>query len=678
MHQITLFYNYTTSSNYNGFNVSCYGVNDASLNTNSLGGVGPYDYSSNAGLTYQTSNTVNDYTFTNLSSGEYTFVVRDENGCTQSINFFFSTPQEVIPTLEVISDINCNSLNEGSLLAQVNGGVADFTYTLTSSFDTIIINSIENSVLIEDLYAGIYELNVNDVNGCQNSISFASQAVLSQPEAISYDIDITNVSCNLNDDGAIDISNISGGNGSYSFKIYDSLDFYFEENNLGSFDIISLDSLSSNSYTIVIIDNNNCDYIDTILIEQPEVLIVDTDFSNISCSGLNDGSLSLYITGGTIPYNIFIDEDSFTTNESIIIDGLTNNSYDVEVIDELGCNFISKVILSEPDSIQIESFFVDNLCFGQNYGSALFNVSGGNKPYSYLITDVNGEYISDTNNINQLSAGAYIFTITDSSNCSVNEEFVISEPDEILIINEVTDESCPNLSDGSILTSVNNFQLSYEIFWQNSDLSGTEIYNLSPGEYFLTVIDAYNCFSVDTVVINEANNFSFESSISSAECSYTNDGQLILNLNTFDKVTATLYNENFSNQISGLQEITFNDIPAGEYTLTFNFNTNCSLDTVITLNSEEGYDCVNPEPTFSPNFDGINDKFSPLSTYNDVVELIVFNRWGEKIYHDKTLNPSWDGTDFNGNIVPSADYYYIIKFNNVMYKDLTGIITLLK
>ena len=629
-------------------------------------------------MSYETSNTVNEYTFTNLSSGEYTFVVRDENGCTQSVNYFFSTPQEVIPTLEVIGDINCNSVNEGSLLAQVNGGIADFTYTLTSQFDTLIINSIENSVLIEDLYAGIYELNVNDVNGCQNSISLASQAVLSQPEAISYDINITNVSCNLNDDGAINISNFSGGNGPYSFKIYDSSDFYFEENNLGSFDLISLDSLSSNSYTIIIIDNNNCDYIDTILIEQPEVLIVDSDFSNISCSGANDGSLSLFITGGTFPYNILIDEETFTTNDSIIIDGLSNNSYDVEVVDELGCNFISKVILSEPDSIQIESFFVDNLCFGQNYGSALFNVSGGNQPYSYLITDIDGEFIADTNNINQLSAGAYIFTVTDSSNCSINEEFVISQPDEILISNEVTDESCPNLSDGSVLTSVNHFQLSYEIFWQNSNLFGTENYNLSPGEYVVTVIDAYNCFSVDTVVINEANNLSFESSISSAECSYTNDGQLILNLNTVDNVTATLSNETYSNQISGLQEITFNDIPAGEYGLTLNFNANCSLDTVITINSVEGYDCVNPEPTFSPNYDGINDEFSPLSTYTDVVELIVFNRWGEKIFHDKTLNPSWDGTDFNGNIVPSADYYYIIKFNNVMYKDLTGIITLLK
>jgi gliding motility-associated-like protein len=436
--------------------------------------------------------------------------------------------------------------------------------------------------------------------------------------------------------------------------------------------------LSSNSYTVIIIDNNNCDYIDTILIEQPEVLSVDSDFSNISCSGADDGSLSLSISGGTFPYNILINGAVFTTNDSITIDGLSNNSYDVEVVDELGCNYTNKIILSEPDSIQIESVFVDNLCYGQNYGSALFNVSGGIQPYSYLFTDIDGVFISDTNNINQLSAGVYVFTVTDSSNCSIYEEFVISQPDAILISNEVTDESCPNLSDGSILTSVSNFQLSYDIFWQNNSLSGAQNYNLSPGEYVVTVIDAYNCFSVDTVVINEANNLSYESTISSAECSYTNDGQLILNLNSVDNVTATLSNETYSNQISGLEEITFNDIPVGEYGLALNFNANCTFDTVITINSAEGYDCLSPEPTFSPNYDGINDEFSPLSTYADVVELIVFNRWGEKIYQDKTLNPSWDGTDFNGNIVPSADYYYIIKFNNAMYKDLTGIITLLK
>ena len=63
---------------------------------------------------------------------------------------------------------------------------------------------------------------------------------------------------------------------------------------------------------------------------------------------------------------------------------------------------------------------------------------------------------------------------------------------------------------------------------------------------------------------------------------------------------------------------------------------------------------------------------------NDIVELMVFNRWGEKLFHEETINPVWDGMNSNGESLPSADYYYIIKFNNREYKDITGIITLLK
>jgi gliding motility-associated-like protein len=68
----------------------------------------------------------------------------------------------------------------------------------------------------------------------------------------------------------------------------------------------------------------------------------------------------------------------------------------------------------------------------------------------------------------------------------------------------------------------------------------------------------------------------------------------------------------------------------------------------------------------------------PLNNYAEVVELTIFNRWGAKIFESKSANPSWDGTNLNGEVVPSADYYYIIKFNNPAYNDITGIITLLK
>ena len=51
-----------------------------------------------------------------------------------------------------------------------------------------------------------------------------------------------------------------------------------------------------------------------------------------------------------------------------------------------------------------------------------------------------------------------------------------------------------------------------------------------------------------------------------------------------------------------------------------------NLDTIITINSLEGYDCIVPEPTFSPNYDGVNDEFSPMLKFNDEVELLIFNR----------------------------------------------------
>ena len=48
------------------------------------------------------------------------------------------------------------------------------------------------------------------------------------------------------------------------------------------------------------------------------------------------------------------------------------------------------------------------------------------------------------------------------------------------------------------------------------------------------------------------------------------------------------------------------------------------------------------------------------------------------MFQEKSNNPTWDGTNYDGEALPSADYYYIIKFDNDAFNDLTGIITLLK
>lgn len=78
---------------------------------------------------------------------------------------------------------------------------------------------------------------------------------------------------------------------------------------------------------------------------------------------------------------------------------------------------------------------------------------------------------------------------------------------------------------------------------------------------------------------------------------------------------------------------------------------------------------------FSPNGDGINDKFEikGLAKYK-AVEVEIFNRWGNVVYHSRNYGDGqdkdgyWDGVVRNGirvtsGPVPSGTYFYVLKLN---------------
>jgi gliding motility-associated-like protein len=88
---------------------------------------------------------------------------------------------------------------------------------------------------------------------------------------------------------------------------------------------------------------------------------------------------------------------------------------------------------------------------------------------------------------------------------------------------------------------------------------------------------------------------------------------------------------------------------------------------------------VNIPNAFSPNGDGIHDKFeiANIEFFKDAV-LYVYNQWGELIYKsDAGYHNEWDGTR-NGNPVPIGAYYYLLDFNMANYNSITGNITLVK
>jgi len=78
---------------------------------------------------------------------------------------------------------------------------------------------------------------------------------------------------------------------------------------------------------------------------------------------------------------------------------------------------------------------------------------------------------------------------------------------------------------------------------------------------------------------------------------------------------------------------------------------------------------------FTPNFDGVNDKFEILNLEHYSASIVIFNRWGRKVFeHSDYYNNWWDG----GN-APAGTYYYILTYTRGnQTRTSEGVITLIR
>ena len=83
------------------------------------------------------------------------------------------------------------------------------------------------------------------------------------------------------------------------------------------------------------------------------------------------------------------------------------------------------------------------------------------------------------------------------------------------------------------------------------------------------------------------------------------------------------------------------------------------------------FGCFLPN-TFTPNGDGLNDVLLASECSIISFNLLIFDRWGGKIFESNDINMGWDGT-FKGELLPEGYYYFQMsargpKNNNVIRK----------
>ncbi len=87
-------------------------------------------------------------------------------------------------------------------------------------------------------------------------------------------------------------------------------------------------------------------------------------------------------------------------------------------------------------------------------------------------------------------------------------------------------------------------------------------------------------------------------------------------------------------------------------------------------NFDDCSDRINAPDTFTPNGDGINDKFVIKGATSDELkdnELFIFNRWGGQVYHMVNYDNSWDGKSnsslLGSELLSEGTYFYVFKTN---------------
>ncbi len=84
---------------------------------------------------------------------------------------------------------------------------------------------------------------------------------------------------------------------------------------------------------------------------------------------------------------------------------------------------------------------------------------------------------------------------------------------------------------------------------------------------------------------------------------------------------------------------------------------------------------------FSPDGNGINDYFYGSGTGVIKYDLLIFDRWGNQIFHTDVLSDKWDGKTDNGNDISLIDtYVWKVELTDVFNKkhDYIGTVTLVK
>jgi gliding motility-associated-like protein len=588
-----------------------------------------WSFSSNAsisGMSNGTGNTINQV-LTNSSNQIQTLtysVTSTANGCSSNSSNIIVN----VNPLPIVSAGNDTSLCGPSLFTLNGSGAMNYSWD----------NNLTNGVPFTISTTTTFTVQGVDLNGCQNS----DQVTVTIQPLPTVDAGPDQTVC-LGD--SLSFTATSNGTGVvYSWSNNMLNGAYFTPS-------------TTTMLTVTATDVNSCLNTDQVLAIVNSLPTIDAGPDQTVCLG---DSLSFTATsnGTGVVYswsNNMLNGAYFTPS--------TTTTLTVTATDVNSCSNTDQVLAIVNSLPTIDAGPDQTACLGDSL-SFTATSSGSGVIYSWSNSMLNGAFISPS------STTTLTVTATDVNSCTNTDQVLAivnplptidAGPDQIICIGQAI---------------VLNASSNGSIVWDGIVVNNTPFTPLTTATYNVTATSAEGCVNSDEILVTVGENPDANF--------YTQTPTQYAPNSTFDFVNyssgAVSYEWDFGDLIgTSSQEdpsYTYPPLISGTYfvTLVVSSALGCkdSITSVVQLiNNSPGVNVIIPTG-FSPNNDSDNDDWTIYGIENyPNSKILVFNRWGLKVFEGNEFSPTWNGV-YQGEILPTADYYYIVelsdgrKFNGVV------------
>lgn len=485
---------------------------------------------------------------------------------------------------------------------------------------------------------------------------------------VEVDTVIAAPDCNGTANGIITIDNITSGTPPYKFS-WNSGPFTTEN---------FLDSLGVGTYSLRIVDANNCETDLDIQVNE-RILTADAVVTKPLCTGDANGVITLNITNGKQPIQ-FDWGSGYVPNNSQ--GGFAAGVYTISAVDDVLCEGIFDVTVTDNPPLVLTIDTTDISCFGANDGSALAVPSGGVGDFTYQWQPGS----QATQEVENLTPGQFDVTVTDGNGCTITSGVFITEPADVGVnLLGVVDLLCNGVPTGSIQVEgiggkpVYTFSVDGSTFIPGGLLDG-----LPAGDFWIKIKDSEGC-------------------IDSVFASINQPPPLIVDAQPADTLIDLGYTVNVSTVTAPTgRPVTFewtpplglSDVTIAEPVITAVNNQIY----VVKITDEDGcmaFDSVNIRVSkvrpvyfpnvFSPDKPYPNDHFTGFSgpAAEQFTVLRIYDRWGELIFEKEDFplnepNFGWDGNYKGDKVMGVFTWYALVRFVDQAEFQYQGSVTVVR